>query len=120
MSIRTGYRDDRINSVFLRSIGRITLACWELREIRDSGDLHDNAPWVEFADHLIHSCDAIVEGAVSSTLAGNTISILRDGVRIAVDEQHIDKVAEKVQRHIQVARALGAGLTPDPELGATA
>lgn len=98
--------DDHVNSVFLRAIGALTLADHELESLRTAGTGADDA-WHDFAEHLHRSVEGVLEGAAGSSFPGNTISILRDGVHVAVDEQFIAKLTEKIHRHVRVGRALG-------------
>jgi hypothetical protein len=97
--------DDRVNTVFLRAIGALSLASHELDRLRASGAGDD--AWHEFADHLHRSVEGVLDGAAGSTFPGNTISILRDGVHVAVDEHFIDKLTDKVHRHVKVGLLLG-------------
>jgi hypothetical protein len=103
-------RDDHVNSVFLRAIGALALASHELDQLRHSGAAVDDA-WHEFAAHLAQGAGAVMDGAAGSSFPGNTISILRDGVHVAVDEQFIEKLTDKIRRHVRVGRALGLAET---------
>lgn len=100
---------DRVDGVFLRAIGRLSLASFELAAIRVESDATHSgrAAWNEFADHLADAAEAVREGACGSSFPGNTIAILRHGVRVPVDVDYVDRLAEKIDRHIRVGRALG-------------
>jgi hypothetical protein len=102
--------DDHVNSVFLRAIGALTLADHELEALRAAGGVDD--AWHDFAQHLHQSVEGVLDGAAGSSFPGNTISILRDGVHVAVDEQFIAKLTEKIHRHVRVGRALGVDEAP--------
>jgi hypothetical protein len=105
-------REERLNTPFLRSIGALSIASFELRMLTPSA-AETVEPglkaWTEFADHLLATAHAVMEGACGSTFPGNTISIRRDGVQVAVDPEYLDKLTEKMHRHVKIGHALGAG-----------
>ena len=109
--------DDHGNPVFLRSIGALVLASYELDALRASAASADDA-WHEFAEHLHQSVEGVLEGAAGSNFPGNTISIVRDGVHVAVDEHFIDKLTEKIHRHVRVGHALGVDETQSDSISA--
>lgn len=102
----SSHRDDRISGVFLRAIGALAIATRELEQLR-TADVSENASWHEFAEHLLQSSQAVVEGASGTTFAGNTIAILREGVRVPIELDYIERLSIKIQRHVRVGRALG-------------
>jgi hypothetical protein len=105
-------REERLNTPFLRSIGALSIASFELRLLAPAADEtveQGLAPWTEFTHHLLTSAHAIMEGACGSTFPGNTIAIRRDGVQLAIEPEYIDKLTERMHRHAKIGRALGAG-----------
>lgn len=105
-------REERLNTPFLRSIGALSIATFELRLLTPSAAEAVEPglkAWTEFADHLLAAAHSVVEGACGSTFPGNTISIRRDGVQIAVDPDYVDRLTDKIHRHVKIGHALGAG-----------
>lgn len=126
MTIRHAHSSstDRVDGVLLRSLGRLSLATWDLAAVRcgSLGSTGGASAWKEFADHLADAADAVREGACGSSYAGNTIAVLRHGVRVPVDVDYIDRLSEKIDRHVRVGRALGVADigADDPALDASA
>jgi hypothetical protein len=117
-------RDERLSTPFIRAIGALSLARFELDALQPPAGSeldHNQEAWCEFARHLLSSADAIMRGATGSALHGNTIPIDRDGVQVAVDAEYVERLAEKTSRHARIGRALGIGeLLGAEELSLTA
>lgn len=106
-------QSDRVDGPFLRVIGSLALETHELRRLRSS--LPETPAdtnllgWCRFADHLIETVTAVLDGAASSTGKSSTIPMRRDGVLVPVSLDYLTKLATKVQRHARVALAMGIG-----------
>jgi hypothetical protein len=113
-------REERLNTPFIRAIGCLAMASFELQLLMPAaGETAEQSrrSWGEFAEHLLANSTAVMEGACGSTFPGNTISIVRDGVQVAVEVDYIEKLTERMRRHVKIGHALGVG---DEELSLTA
>lgn len=104
-------RTDRVNPVFLRAIGRMSLASCDLEAQRARLEAGSEAlsSWSAFADQLIEGAQAVREGACASNFAGNTIALVRQGTRVPVDVDYVDRLSDKIQHHVRVGQAIGIG-----------
>jgi len=113
--------DERVNSVFIKAIGSLALASYDLQSLRAARiESAESETWDQFARHLLGSSLAVVEGAAGSQFAGNTITVRRDGSLVPVGPDHVDKLTTRIRQHVRVGIAMGIGEREGSDLSLTA